>query len=207
MLVEQEQGGGRSRLEREVMWVPQQGPGVEHLRLVVHDGTARADGLIIGLDDDQAVRVHYELHCDAAWCARVVRVTVLAPPAPTLHLQADGQGHWTDAAGQPVPALEGCLDVDLSATPFTNTLPIRRLALRPGESADLRVAYIAVPGLRVSAVRQRYGYLVRSSEGGRYRYESLPGEGLPAGFTDEVQVDADGLVITYPKLFRRVWSR
>ena len=36
----------------------------------------------------------------------------------------------------------------------------------------------------------------------RYRFEVLP-----RGFAAELLVDADGLVIDYPQLFRRVWSR
>ena len=37
--------------------------------------------------------------------------------------------------------LVGCEYVDISETPFTNTLVIRRLGLTPGESADISVAY------------------------------------------------------------------
>jgi hypothetical protein len=192
-------------MQREVMWAPREGPGLEHLRLTLRDGMAGADGVIIGLNDDQAFRVHYEIQCDAAWCVREVRVVVLGAGAPTLHLRADGRGHWTDDGGRAVPDLDGCIDVDLSATAFTNTLPIRRLGLRPGESADLSVVYIDVPALAVAPVRQRYGCLACGPDGGRYRYESLPYEILPEGFTDELLVDAEGLVIDYPKLFRRVW--
>jgi hypothetical protein len=68
------------------------------------------------------------------------------------------------------------------------------------------VVYIEVPPLTVRAVRQRYTCLALGPEGGRYRYESLPYEILPQGFTDELLVDGDGLVISYPKLFRRVWT-
>ena len=37
--------------------------------------------------------------------------------------------------------LVGCKYVDISETPFTNTLVIRRLGLTPGESADISVPY------------------------------------------------------------------
>ncbi len=94
-----------------------------------------------------------------------------------------------------------------TSTAFTNTLPIRRLGLQPGESAELSVAYIDVPTLGVTPARQRYGCLARSAEEGRYRYESLPSAALPGGFTDDLLVDADGLVVDYPKLFRRQWTR
>jgi hypothetical protein len=101
-----------------------------------------------------------------------------------------------------IPSLKGCRDVDIFYSPFTNTLAIRRLALKKGESADIHVAYINVPDLEVSAVQQRYTFLETTSQGGLYRYESLA-----SGFTTELPVDADGLVIEYPKFFKRTWAR
>ena len=35
-------------MEREVMWAPWEGPGLEHLRLVTSDGGVVANGLVIG---------------------------------------------------------------------------------------------------------------------------------------------------------------
>jgi uncharacterized protein len=55
--------------------------------------------------------------------------------------------------------------------------------------------------LLVGAERQRYGCLQARADGGLYRFEALP-----SGFTAELPVDADGLVLDYPGLFRRAWS-
>jgi len=188
------------------MWGPRDGPGLEHLRLSLDGEMVAADGVIIGVDDGHAFRARYEIRCDVAWRVREVRVTALGGSTPDLHLRADGHGRWTAGGGEPMPALDGCIDVDLSATAFTNTIPIRRLGLQRGASAELAVAYIVMPALDAMPVRQRYICLSRGPEGGRYRYESLPYEGLPGGFADELLVDADGLVIDYPKLFQRVWA-
>ena len=109
---------------------------------------------------------------------------------------ADGQGRWTTSPGDPLPGLDGCIDADISATLFTNTLPIRRLGLRTGESIDLKVAYVAAPGLGVEPDGQRY---TCPKEGELYRYESLESD-----FMADLRVDADGLVLDYPGLFRRI---
>ncbi|MEZ5648695.1 MAG: putative glycolipid-binding domain-containing protein, partial [Alphaproteobacteria bacterium] len=111
---------------------------------------------------------------------------------------ADGEGQWKDQNGILVSELDGCIDIDISATPFTNTLPIRRLNLKQGEAADLSVVYIAVPELAPRKVRQRYTCL---EPGKIYRYE-----GLDSGFAAEITVDDDGLVIDYPGIFRRMSS-
>ncbi len=194
-------------MRREVMWAPRHGAGLEHLRLALIEEGIAVNSLTIGLDEQgRAFRLGYEMRCDGAWRVRELRVTVLNEDTAGLHLLSDGQGHWTTADGRPVPAIAGCIDVDIAATPFTNTLPIRRQGLQSGTSQELSVAYIDVPSMAVKAVRQRYTCLERGADGGRYRYESLPYEILPEGFTDELLVDADGLVIDYPKLFQRIWS-
>jgi hypothetical protein len=189
-------------IERHVYWEPWTEPGLEHLHLRLGREGVRADGVALRLVKMSPVRARYEIHCDAAWRVREVTVRTLDSPERSIVLRADGEGVWNDAGGAPVPALEGCVDVDVSVTPFTNTLPIRRLELAPGQAATLRMAYVRVPGLTFEAVEQRYTCLERGAAGGRYRYE-----GLDTGFTAELPVDADGLVLDYPGLSRRRWPR
>jgi hypothetical protein len=191
----------RSSVEREVMWAPWEGPGLEHLRLVTSDGGVVANGLVIGLEAGRPFRISYEIRCDERWRVREVRAAAPDSERPVLELLADGEGHWQRRGGEPMPELEGCIDIDISATPFTNTLPIRRLGLEPGESEELTVTYIRVPELLVGPERQRYGCLEAQTDGGLYRFEALP-----SGFTAELPVDTEGLVIDYPGLFRRAWS-
>jgi uncharacterized protein len=192
-------------MRRDVLWAPWDAPGLEHLRLDVDDGVIRADGAIIGLSAGQAFRVGYQVTCDATWRVREAQIVTSQPDVYSLHLRADGVGRWTTESAEPLPALDGCVDIDLSATPFTNTLPIRRLGLQPEESAEIAVVYIDAPSLEVIPVRQRYTCLAHSPDGGRYRFESLPYPALPQGFLAELSVDADGLVEDYPPLFHRMW--
>lgn len=191
---------------REVIWTAWKGPGSEHLRLVLREEGPVAEGLVIGLEGGRPFRVAYEIRCDLQWRVRRLRVSPLVSDQLSVDLLADGEGNWTTRGGHALTELEGCIDVDISATPFTNTLPIRRLELEPGESAGLRVAYVDVPGLTIGPELQRYSYLEERAVGGLYRFEAPPSEALPSGFTAEIPVDADGLVIDYPDLFRRAWS-
>jgi hypothetical protein len=188
-------------VEREVMWAPWEGQGLEHLRLVTSDDGVVANGLVIGLEAGRPFRIGYEINCDGFWRVREVRAAAPDLERPVLELLSDGKGHWKRGGGEPVPELDGCVDVDISATPSTNTLPIRRLGLKPGQSEELAVAYIRVPELLVGPERQRYRCLEARADGGLYRFEALP-----SGFTAELPVDAEELVIDYPGLFRRAWS-
>ncbi len=190
-------------MRREVVWSKWNGTGAEHLLLEVGQDGLIADGLVVGVDDgEQPLRVHYEVRCDVNWNVRTVKLYVpsIDPATPTVSLLADGEGNWTTHDGEPMRELEGCMDVDISATPFTNTLPIRRLGLAPGESADILVAYLNVKKMRTWTEEQRYTRLDPNGDE-VYKYESLDG-----GFTADLLVDSDGLVLDYPCLFRRIAS-
>ncbi len=91
--------------------------------------------------------------------------------------------------------LADAVDVDIVLTPFTNTLPIRRLRLEVGESAEIVTAWVDVPSLEVSPDPQRYTRI----DDRVFRFESLDSD-----FTRDIQVDADGFVVEYPGLFSRV---
>jgi hypothetical protein len=121
--------------EREVAlsWVDDSRTGIEVSRVTFTAYTCSIDGRIDGPADDPFV-LEYAVSCDEAWNTRYVFVAE-AVSGRRLELLASGRGHWTDGEGDSLPELRGALDVDISATPFTNTLPIRRLDLRLGESA------------------------------------------------------------------------
>ncbi len=192
-------------MRRDVLWAPLDTPGLEHLRLDIDEEAIRADGEIISAFDEGVFRASYQITCDPDWRVRTVRITASHPASSVLQLLTDGDGQWFGETGEPLPALDGCADVDFAATPFTNTPSIRRLSLQPGESAEISVVYIDAPRLEVTPVRQRYTCLTRDVDGGRYRFQALPYAALPDGFVAELTVDADGLVRDYPPLFRRVW--
>ncbi len=188
-------------MERNIMWTPWTEPGLEHLHLSQNNEGIFVDSLIIGVKDNKPFRTWYEIRCDTDWRVQELGLVLLSRKDKGIKLRVDEESHWTSASGEPISSLDSCIDVDISATPFTNTLPIRRLKLSPGQFADLLVAYVAVPQMELKPVRQRYTCLEASTDGWLYRYESLT-----SGFTTELQVDSDGLVIDYPGLFKRVWQ-
>ncbi len=182
-------------VDRIIRWALAEGVGAEHLSV---RGTAEgvvAEGVVVGARGGTPYGLRYRVACDTLWRVREA-VLSLAGEDRHLHLRADGEGNWQDGSGQSVEALRGCVDIDISATPFTNTLPIRRLGLVPGEAREILVAYVAVPALAPEPVRQRYTCL---EAGQLYRYE-----GLFRGYVGELAVDEDGLVLDYPGTFRRV---
>ena len=189
-------------MERQVMWSPWTNPGLEHLRLLQRQEDVVADSLILGMKEQTPFRLRYEIRCDVQWRVRAIQLDLLDGAPHALHFLTDGAGNWMTESGEVLPLLKGCLDVDISATPFTNTLPIRRLALQPGSATTLGMVYFTIPQMHVEVTQQRYTCLETTPTGGRYRFESLV-NGV-SRFTAELPVDQDGLVLDYPELFRRV---
>jgi uncharacterized protein len=135
-------------------------------------------------------RAAYELEVHGGWATRRLRVDVAG--VGSLELRHDGKGTW---AGVPNAAdLEGALDCDLAFSPLTNLMPVRRHRLheQPG-TVDFAMAWVSLPDLEVHRSEQRYEHL----EPGRVRFGS-------DGFVADLELDADGLVVVYPGLARRV---
>jgi hypothetical protein len=178
----------------DVVWRSRQWPGVERLELVEGDGGVTARSLLIAGPDGELAAARYEIVCDARW--RVTRLLVESlGTGRRLDLVRAADGGWI-REGQALPTLAPSVDVDINLSPFTNTLPIRRLELAPGAAADLDVVYITLPDLDVHRQRQRYTCVRRDADGGLYRYES-------GTFAADVAVDATGLVTHYEGLWDR----
>jgi hypothetical protein len=184
------------------MWSPVDTPGLEHLRLTIADNEIVADAEIITTQfDNRPIRIDYWIQCDADWRVRQLRVSAEGSEPLAIFLTSDGEGHWTDDQGELRSDLDGCIDVDIMATPFTNTLPIRRVTWQPNDSVELMMAYVKLPTLEVVPAPQRYTCLESRPDGGLFRYESVT-----SGYTNELPIDGDGLVIDYPGIWRRVWT-
>jgi hypothetical protein len=187
-------------MQRSCRWATEDGGGLEHFAIRHKDGGIFAQGVVIGpgsgaLYAGELFGCSYAIRCDAHWRARQVEVWVAG--GAHLVLRADGEGRWSGPQGDPLPGLDGCIDVDLGCTPFTNTLPIRRLGEALYQRQELIVVYITLPEASVMPSRQAYTAL----GGGRYLFESLSDR-----FEAEIDTDADGLLLHYPGLFRRAGS-
>ena len=176
-------------------WQDWNAKGVEHLVLRESAREIVAESVVVGSADDSVFALRYRVRCDKSWRVRSAEIALVGSDRK-IEITADGKGNWSGPSGKPLPKLSGAIDIDLSATPFTNTLPIRRLKPKPGQSAEIVTVYILTPALTLATDPQRYTCLEPLK---RYRYESIDSD-----FTREIEVDNRGLIVTYPGLFRRL---
>jgi len=113
---------------------------------------------------------------------------------PDLWLATDGGGRWGEMNGAHRVELDGCLDVALDITPFTATIPIRRLPLHVGHTADITTVRVDVDTLDVQPDHQRYTRL----DTHRWAFTRLE-----TGAVIEFDVDEHGLALDQPDRFRR----
>ena len=156
--------------------------------LQLRDGGLTATGAQVG-SAPTPYRAAYELEARGDWATRRLRVEVGG--VGSLELRHDGKGHW--AGVENAAELEGVLDCDLAFSPLTNLMPVRRHGLHEQAGAvDFEMAWVSLPDLKVHRSQQRYEHLAP----GRVRFSS-------DGFTADLELDADGLVVVYPGLARR----
>jgi uncharacterized protein len=181
-----------------ILWTGREYYSLENCQVETMSRGSEIRSTIVGQYGKILYTVEYLIQTDARWHTRFVDVKARIN-GRALHLQfeGDGHGHWKDQ-GKTVAAFEGCTDVDIPLTPFTNTLPINRLNLSIGEEKQIQVLYIDLLDDRITPVRQQYRRLAT----GAYHYENVPND-----FEADIQVDEAGLVVDYPALFVRTHAR
>jgi uncharacterized protein len=180
-----------STTRRVLRWRPLDGTGLEHLELTEEADRVVARSVLIGEREGLAFGLRYEVELSPGWVVR--SLTVERVDGAGLRLESDGRGRWR-RDGEGAPELEGCIDIDLSGTPFTNSLPIRRCGLAPGEPRRFRMAWVPLETLRPFADGQVYTRLGER----RVRYQSQDG-----AFERVIETDGEGFVTLYPGLFER----
>ncbi len=171
-----------------------EGVGLEHLLLAEHV----ADSIILAFDEQHGpFRLTYRLTWDELWRLGDAEMVVATESfTRSLTLKTDGQGHWRHGDGRAIVELDGCTDIDIWPTPFTNSFPIWREPMAVGERREFRMAWVFAPDLAIQPQPQAYTRLADRL----YLFENLDGN----GFRAELPVDEDGIVLDYPDLFRRV---
>ena len=179
-----------------ILWQELETGALDRCRLEAGPDGLRLSGIVLTAAHGTPLDVRYVVETGPDWLSRRVELE-LDGGAVRRVLLADGAGRWCWEGGPELAEVAGSLDVDLTVTPATNTLPIRRLAaLEMGQAADLQMAWVQFPGLEVLASAQRYQRLAAD----RWRFST-------GDFTAELLVDPDGLVLDYGGLFRSLAYR
>ncbi len=186
----------------------------EIARVKITDGELRATGTQIGVEP-VAYRLDYVLEAGERFVTRSFEAEATGTGwRRRIALRHDGRAGWSCEAeaegdaelaeppGGSVDGLGDALDCDLGLSPLTNLMPLRRHGFFEAEGAgELTMAWVSAPDLGLHASRQRYEHVRREPAGSVVRYVDL---GAHDGFESELELDAEGFVVVYPGLARRV---
>ena len=157
------------------------------------------DGQTTALEEGEVWTVEYAIVVDESWRTR--RAGIVGRSAPgrrELTLESDGAGRW-QLDGEPASRLDGCLDVDLESSSFTNAFPVHGLGLPIGQAAEAPAAYVRALDLSVERLEQRYLRIENDGQRQRYDYVSPRFD-----FRCVLVYDESGLVLDYPGIACRV---
>ena len=168
-------------------------PGHEACRLFSQDSHWHLEGTAVFSHEQRPCRLDYQVVCDAAW--RTLSANVEGWVGNTvidIQIKTDSGHHWwLNEVEQ--PDVMGCIDIDLNFSPSTNLIPIRRLKMAIGESAEVKAAWLRFPSFTLEPLPQIYHRLGETA----YRYESTGGQ-----FVAELKVNQSGFVIDYPGIWQ-----
>lgn len=175
-----------------VIWKRKDVEGAESTRVrTLESGDRQVMGTAVFAFEGVACRLDYDIRCTRDWRTKDTLVSGwIGDREIHIDIQRSLEGDWT-MNGARVPQVKSCDDIDLNFSPSTNLLPIRRLELDVGTSANIRAAWLKFPELVLQPLEQTYTRLGLNT----FHYKS-------GSFEADLTVDDDGLVTDYA-----VWSR
>ncbi len=160
----------------------------------VSDGN-NGHGLAIGkTDGDIPFAMEYNLMLTMDWDVRELFIKSLLDERAIRLVHKGDQ--WYDGSGQHLMEFDGVELVDISISPFTNTLPIKRLNFEHERSQKVDVIYFDENRFSLLRLQQIYSQIDKRT----YRYQDIA---LPS-FVSDIVVDDDGMVLNFSGLFERV---
>lgn len=180
-------------MKANIIWTGREYYSLENCLVNYSESGAEILSTIIGHYQQVIYKVDYRITTNSNWETLALEINSRhGDTLQVLRFDKDGKGWLRN--GETVSMFDGCIDVDIPLTPFTNTLPIRRLKLKENDKREIKVIYCDLLNEEIKPVTQSY----RCISPTRYHYQNVPND-----FEAEIEVDENGLVKDYPQLFVR----
>jgi len=128
-------------MQTNLLWTGREYYSLENCLVKMTPGGAETTSVIIGQYEEKIYRVEYRIKTNQNW--ETVFFEIISQHSnklQSLQFEGDGKGNWI-SNGKKANQFKGCIDIDIPLTPFTNTLPIRRLKLTPNQAQEIQVIY------------------------------------------------------------------
>jgi uncharacterized protein len=181
-------------IAKTILWTSSTLHSAEYFTLKGWSEGYLLDGTINTLLDGQPTQIVYSIDCDQDWITRRVALRqYTAQGEQRLFLTVDAALNWY-SDGVLIPWAAGLTDVDLSVTPATNMLPIRKHQLQIGEKREVNCVWVQPPTLELATLPQHYTRI----DARHYDYAAPT-----LDYTAMLTVDEDGVIIQYGDLWEQ----
>jgi uncharacterized protein len=173
-------------------WIRLDRPGRDAALLEPSDGGWLLRGAAAFNHDGGSAVVAYQVDVDARWGTKRGVISGFLGEKTIVHeIRRDAAG-WR-LNGLRVEGLGHLVDLDYGFTPSTNVLQLSRIALKPGQRADVPVAWFDLDSASLIELPQNYERRTEAS----YWYEAptVPYRAL-------LEIAPNGFVQSYPDLWR-----
>jgi uncharacterized protein len=182
-------------MQTNILWKGREYESLENCLVTISNEGSDIRSTIVGHYESTIYQVNYLIKTNALWETISVEIQARhSGQTQTIKFESDGKGRWKDN-GKSLPQFDGCIEIDIPLTPFTNTLPINRLKLDVNQTELIRVIYMDLLAGEIKPVHQKYTRVSPFA----YHYENVPND-----FEANILVDELGLVVDYPTLFERL---
>jgi hypothetical protein len=101
-------------------WQGRAEQSIKHLVLREGQDGVTAESVLLGQVNGDWFAARYRIVCDLDWRVQKAEVGLIGDEHQ-VRLITDGNGYWTNNQNTSLKELDGAIDIDISATPFTNT--------------------------------------------------------------------------------------
>lgn len=178
----------------EIVWENLESFGCEFARISQRSSAIHVESTVIFFNGNSPVQIDYFIDTDNLWATK--KVLVQTKKGKNLEINATGTGKWFDQHGKELEELRGAIDVDLSVTPFSNSLPVNRYDWELNQRREFEMVYIDIPQFKLHKMKQTYTFIERKKGIRIFKYQS-------PNFEAFISFDESGFVIDYPELFSR----
>lgn len=179
--------------QKDMAWRRLDEKGQERCIFVCAEALCGLEGLGAVAINGSGLVFEYRMQLTPAWDLRQASIVAhLGDDEFALNVEHREDGSWL-FNGALAAEYTMCTDIDLSFSPSTNTMAIKRLNLAVGQEGASRAVYVSEPELKLSVLDQLYRRV------DQHRYEYSTGD-----FTGEIEVDDEGIVQKYLGLFEPI---
>ncbi|REC72029.1 hypothetical protein DRF60_20405 [Chryseobacterium elymi] len=177
-----------------ILWKGLANQSLEYFKIEKKDGSLTVNSKIIGIQEDIVFAVTYHLLINDSWFINEFTIITEINSTITSYTGKKRNNTW-EINNMLEPEFTNVNYIDISLSPFTNSLPINNLMFKEHRPRNIDVIYIDILRGHIKRVKQRYTKLDTFS----FSYENIDSD-----FKAILTVDNNGFVEKYPGLFEKI---